>query len=90
MRLAGAAGNPAALGAMVRLGDGAGRFSPARELHAGSGYWSQDSAVSVLSATFAAKQIRVRWPGGKETTSEIPTGAKEIVVDATGQVTARR
>ena len=90
VRLAGVAGNPAALGAVVRLGDGAGQFSPARELHAGSGYWSQDSAASVLSAPFTAKQIRVRWPGGKETTSEIPSGAKEIVVDTTGQVTAKR
>jgi hypothetical protein len=90
VRLTGPAGNPSALGARLRLGDAAGRFSPARELHAGSGYWSQDSAVSVLSAAFDAKQIQVRWPGGRETTSPIPEGAREIVVDATGQLKKAR
>ena len=60
-----------------------GKSGPARELHAGSGYWSQDSAVTVLAGPFPAK-IEVRWPGGKITTAEVPAGAKEITVEDSG------
>lgn len=88
VRLTGPAGNPQAIGAMLRLGDGA-KLGPARELHAGSGYWSQDSAVAVMSSSFAAKQIQIRWPGGKVTTSSLPAGAKEIFVDMAGHLTSK-
>ena len=71
---------------MVRLGDGANKFGPAREIHAGSGYWSQDSAVPVMNASFEPKQAQVRWPGGKVTTAQLPAGAKEITVGMDGQV----
>ena len=43
------------------------RFGPAREIHAGSGYWSQDSAVQVMAIPEQPTQIQVRWPGGKVT-----------------------
>ena len=86
VRLNGPPGNPQGVGAVLRLGDGAGRLGPAREVHAGSGYWSQDSAVPVLGSSFEAKQIQVRWPGGKATTGQVPAGAKEISVDGNGQV----
>jgi enediyne biosynthesis protein E4 len=89
VRLAGAPGNPQAIGAVLRLGDGA-TLGPAREIHAGSGYWSQDSAVQVLCAAFEPKQLQVRWPGGKVTTGPISPGAREIVVDVSGQVKALR
>jgi hypothetical protein len=85
VRLQGPPGNPLAIGAGLRLmfGEKAG---PLRELHAGSGYWSQDSAVAVLATPATPTQIWVRWPGGKITRSNIPTGAKTIVVDPTGAV----
>jgi enediyne biosynthesis protein E4 len=89
VRLAGPPGNPQAVGAVLRLGDGA-TLGPAREIHAGSGYWSQDSAVQVLCAAFEPKQIQVRWPGGKATTSPIPPAAREIMVDVSGQVKTLR
>jgi hypothetical protein len=57
------------------------RLGPAREIRAGSGYWSQDSAVQVLAAPAAPTELVVRWPGGKQTTSPVPAGAKEIAVD---------
>jgi len=41
-----ALGNAQAIGASIRLGDGK-HFGPAREIHAGAGFWSQDSAVQV-------------------------------------------
>jgi enediyne biosynthesis protein E4 len=84
VRLVGAGGN--GIGAVVRLGAG-GKWGPAREVHAGSGYWSQDSAVQVMSlGTDAPKQIQVRWPGGKTTIASVPTGALEIHITADGQV----
>ncbi|MBI5387338.1 MAG: VCBS repeat-containing protein [Verrucomicrobia bacterium] len=88
VKLEGPDGNPAGVGAVVRLVNGLTK-SPARELHAGSGWWSQDSAVQVLGAPFEPKQLQVRWPGGKATTSEVPAGAREITVDSAGQVKAR-
>ncbi|PYJ92808.1 MAG: hypothetical protein DME23_26930 [Verrucomicrobia bacterium] len=61
-------------------------FGPAREVHAGSGYWSQDSAVQVLGTPEPPTQIQVRWPGGKTSLSEVPAGSKNISVDAAGKV----
>jgi len=79
VRLAGPAGNPAGIGATVRLLS-RDQPGPQRELHAGSGYWSCDSAVQVMSFMGEATQIEVRWPGGKRVTTDLPSGAKEIVV----------
>jgi hypothetical protein len=61
-------------------------MGPAREVHAGSGYWSQDSAVQVLAAAEPITQLWVRWPGGRVETVEVPAAAREIGVDATGKV----
>ncbi|HKP13640.1 MAG TPA: CRTAC1 family protein, partial [Blastocatellia bacterium] len=85
VRLAGAAGNLDGVGATVRLIFGS-RSGPAREVHAGSGYWSQDSAAQVLGTPETPTQIWVRWPGGKQTTSNVPANAKEIRVAADGGV----
>jgi enediyne biosynthesis protein E4 len=71
-------------GAVLRLGVG-GKWGPAREVHGGSGYWSQDSAVQVLS-TGKESELQVRWPGGKTTTVPVPAGSKEIEVDSTGSI----
>ncbi len=88
VRLAGPPGNPAAAGAVLRLGNGAS-LGPAREIHAGSGYWSQDAAVQVLSAGFEARQIHVRWPGGKQAVFEIPAGARAVLLDSAGRITSQ-
>ena len=50
VRLAGPPGNPDGIGATMRPIFGQ-RMGPAREIHGGSGYWSQDSAVQVLGGT---------------------------------------
>jgi hypothetical protein len=86
VRLNGPERNPDGVGATMRLvfGD---RMGPAREVHGGSGYWSQDSVVQVLGCPEKPTQIWVRWPGGKTTTSPIPAGAKEITVATDGNVT---
>jgi hypothetical protein len=69
------------MGAVLRWGSG-----PAREVHGGSGYWSQDSAVTVLARPSALARLTVRWPGGKLTSSEVPAGANEITISAEGRV----
>jgi hypothetical protein len=86
VRLAGPAGNPDGVGATLRLVFGE-RMGAAREIHGGSGYWSQDSAVQVMGCPETPTKIWVRWPGGKTTTSPIPAGAREITVDTDGKVT---
>jgi hypothetical protein len=85
VHLLGPPGNPDGIGASIRVGSG-GRFGPARELHAGSGYWSQDSAVQILSADEPPTELWVRWPGGKEQTLPIPQSAREVLVDASGKI----
>jgi hypothetical protein len=81
VRLQGTPGNPTAVGAAVRLGFSQ-RLGPAREIHAGSGYWSQDSAVLVMGLPEAASQVWVRRPNGKTVTVSVPPGARELVVPA--------
>src|SRR2546428_744876 len=62
VRPLGAPGNPRGAGAVRRVVFG-GRQGPARAVLAGSGYWSQESAVQVLARPEAATQLWVRWPG---------------------------
>ena len=84
VRLVGAGSNGDGIGAVVKLGAG-GEWGAAREVHGGSGYWSQDSAVQVMGlGGKAVTEIQVRWPGGKVTACKVPQGAKEIRVTADG------
>jgi hypothetical protein len=85
VRLQGQPGNPNALGAVVRLGK-EGHWGAARLVEGGGGYWSQDSPVQVMAKSAGAKDIQIRWPGGKLTVSEIPDGATEIVVRPDGRI----
>jgi hypothetical protein len=89
IRLAGPPGNPTGVGASVRLASNGG-FGPAREIHAGSGYWSQDSPIQVLSVLPEAMRVQVRWPGGRITTSELPAGSKNIEISVNGEVKTRK
>jgi hypothetical protein len=89
VRLIGPPGNPQGIGATVRLQTGS-VLGPAREIHAGSGYWSQDSAVLVLAGAESPTQVSVRWPGGKTTTTAVPAGAHAISIDALGRVAPSR
>lgn len=84
VHLKGPAENPSAIGASIRLNSGA-----AREIRAGSGYWSQDSAVQVLCSPTPAEKIWIRWPGGKTTTTSIPPAAREITIDQSGAIQSK-
>jgi enediyne biosynthesis protein E4 len=85
VRARGAPGNPDGIGAVIRLGTGH-TWGPAREIRAGSGYWSQDSGVQVMAAAGAPTEILVRWPGGKTFTAKIPANALEIEAGYDGKV----
>jgi hypothetical protein len=79
VRLVGPPGNPTGVGAVMQLVFGT-RRGPAREIHAGSGYWSQDSPVQVLGTPQPPTELVVRWPGGKTAQVPVPTGASELTV----------
>jgi len=85
VRLKGPPGNPWGIGAQMRLKHGE-RLGPAREVHAGSGYWSQDSVVQVLGSAEPPVQLWLRWPGGKSMTVDVPLQAAEIQVGMDGVV----
>jgi len=79
VRLAGPPDNPDAVGAVVRLKFASG-WGPAREIHAGSGYWSQDSACMVLGTPDQPKAVEVSWPGGRRTEQAISQPSGEVTV----------
>jgi hypothetical protein len=85
VRLDGPPGNPCAVGASAQLLYGE-RAGPAREIRAGDGYWSQASPALVLGAPRPPSALRVRWPGGRETVSAIPVGARGLRVSADGHI----
>jgi hypothetical protein len=89
VRLIGPPGNPNGIGATVRLQTGT-TLGPVREIHAGSGYWSQDSAVLVLAGPGAPTQVVVRWPGGKSTTTPVPAGTHAVSIDTNGRLATSR
>ncbi|MEN9675272.1 MAG: hypothetical protein RIS76_1168 [Verrucomicrobiota bacterium] len=71
--------NPTAVGAVLRLHLGT-RRGPAREIHAGSGYLSQDSAIPVLATPEPPTALEIRWPGGRLQTLPWPSGSKSVEV----------
>lgn len=85
VRLQGPPGNPSGYGAIVRLEFASGP-GPAREIHAGSGYRSQDSATLVMARPTAPKAIYVAWSGGAKTRVELPADARDVVVTSQGQL----
>ena len=79
--------NPTGVGSVVRLVLEGGKLGPARLITAGSGYWSQDSAVQVLGSKEATPtHLEVRWPGGGTTRTEIPKDSKEVYVGPDGKL----
>lgn len=84
VRLAGPPENRDGIGCVLRLKRGSRRF-PAREIHAGSGCWSQDSPVAVLPIPPAdgpksPLELEVRWPGGNLYSVQVPEGSLEYTV----------
>ncbi|HXI51784.1 MAG TPA: VCBS repeat-containing protein [Candidatus Saccharimonadales bacterium] len=89
VRLMGPPDNPHGVGTSLRVKFGA-RLGPAREIHAGSGYWSQDGAVPVLATPEAPNGLMVHWPGGQTVTVPVAPSAREIAVTNAGPWQVRR
>lgn len=87
VRLKGPPGNPFGIGGIMRLQFGT-RLGPAREIHAGSGYWSQDGLVRVLGCPEPPSKIQVLWPGGSLTRNDVPPGSREVTIDTLGNLTS--
>jgi len=85
--LLGPPGNINGVGAMIRLVYGNG-YGPAREVHSGSGYWSQDAMVQVMGVRGDLKGIWIRWPGGRILEVALPSGVMEITISHDGVLTA--
>ena len=83
VKLVGPPGNPWGVGAVLRLQAG-NQEGPAREILAGSGYWSQDSVIPVLHGPGQPEFVSVRWPGGRVTRTAVPTAAKAMIIDSSG------
>ncbi|MFQ5704697.1 MAG: VCBS repeat-containing protein [Gemmatimonadales bacterium] len=79
VRLIGTPANPSGIGAMMRLVY-SGRMGPEREIHGGSGRWSQDGAVQILGGVQAATAVWVRWPDGSEIEVPITKGSGEVTI----------
>jgi hypothetical protein len=80
VRLHGPSGNPEGIGAVMRL-DFGDHLGPAREVHGGSGYWSQDSPVQVMGFAEPPTGVQVLWPGGKVTSTKVENGSKDIRIE---------
>lgn len=83
LRLRGPPGNPCGIGAQVQVGTPA-PSRPLKEVHAGSGYWSQDSSVLILPPWTETAGITVLWPGGKRTTHQLRAGIAEAELAVEG------
>jgi enediyne biosynthesis protein E4 len=81
VRLAGGPLNPYGIGAVLRIVYDGSR-GPAREVHGGSGYWSEDGATQVLGLEEGKRAVAVwvRWTGGAETVAPLPRGGREVTI----------
>ncbi len=80
VRLQGGPENPGAVGTRVRLVYANNELGPVREIRAGGGYWSQDSATVVLGKSGAPTHLSVRWPDGGEVVVTLETRQTEVSV----------
>jgi hypothetical protein len=75
--------NPTGVGAVLRLRFGT-KWGPAREIRAGNGFLSQDSAVCIMAAPATPTLLKVRWPGGAVSEWPWPGESRsvEVAMDA--------
>ncbi len=80
VKLNGIAGNPEAVGAVIRIIYQNGDMGPAREIQAAAGRLSRGAFVQLLGLRSQPKTLWIRWPNGKIQETPIANDAKEIVV----------
>lgn len=79
--LAGPPANESGIGSAVRLVYEDGTKGPLRSILAGSGYWSQNSAVQVLGFSKEPVAAEVTWHTGDVQVVDISEGQTEVVVE---------
>jgi hypothetical protein len=79
VKLNGAPANPQGFGATIRI-KASGKLGPARQVSAGSGYFSQDGSCEILTLGSNASECIVTWPGGKKTSIPLASGSLEATV----------
>ncbi len=72
--------NVLGIGAVIRLSYEDG-YGPAREVHVGSGYWSQDSVVQVMGKRANPIGVWVRWPDGRISKARVPEDALRVIIN---------
>lgn len=70
--------NLKAIGAQIRARFRDGSRGPVHEIHAGSGYWSQDSTSWILGGFQPPESVEILWPGGIKETVKVPSGTQSI------------
>jgi len=81
VRLRGPRGNPTGVGARVTAIREDGRVQAA-EVYAGSGYLSQSTSTLFFGiGTSPIRDLRVRWPGGLETTTPLEGPEREKTIE---------
>ena len=89
VKLAGPPSNPDGVGAQIRLVFGE-RMGPVREVQNGSGFWSQNGATQVFGIPAQPTAVWVRWPGGGESRTPVPAGAREVTAVFNGAAPVSR
>jgi hypothetical protein len=83
VELRGPPGNPTGVGARITVVQADGSLEEA-EVSAGSGYYSQSSPACFFGYPEGRppREIRVRWPGGAESSQAFPAGAATVAIRA--------
>lgn len=81
IRLSGPVQNTSGYGSAIRLVYDDGSKGPVRTIQAGSGYWSQNSAVQVLGFSQSPAAVEVQWPSGEIQTVDLSEGQTKVVIE---------
>ncbi len=74
IQLVGPAENELGIGSNIRLVYSNGSKGPRRNIQAGSGYWSQNSAIQIMGYQNQVEAIEVRWYDGSEQKVDVKPG----------------
>jgi len=81
IRLEGPSTNQMGIGSSIRLVYDDGTKGPLRIVHAGSGYWSQNSTVQVMGFSKTPVAAEVTWDTGEVQVVELSDGQTEFVIE---------
>lgn len=86
VKLTGKESNPQAIGSKLTFVYKDGTKGPAREIKAGSGYLSQNSATQIMGYRNYPEAIKIQWPNGMFTSIELPDNLLSVNIDYDGNI----